>query len=220
MEALIGEIGTFIRDNQVWAGPLIALFCFGESLAIVGLLIPGTALMMVLGTLIGGGVIHPVPVIVGAILGSILGDMVSYYVGRRIGSRVMYAWPLNKIRAIVATARLLFSKYAFAAVFFGRFIGPLRSTVPLIAGMRGMRQSRFQVANVASAVIWAPAMLAPGYLASLGAEWLGATSATGMVILTAVLLGASIIFATVIVRMMSKTSNERRRLREARNSAS
>lgn len=219
MEELLAQVGQFIKDNQIWAGPIIALFCFGESLAIIGLLIPGTAMMMIVGTLIGGGVIDPVPVILGAVIGSVLGDIVSYYIGRRIGSRVIYVWPLNRIRSIVATARLLFWKYSFSAVFFGRFIGPLRSTVPLVAGMRGMKQSRFQVANVASAIVWVPAMIAPGYLASLGADWLGATSATGMVVLTAILLGGSIIFATVAIRMMSKTSNERRRLRQARLSA-
>ena len=47
-------------------------------------------------------------------------------------------------------------------LFVGRFFGPLRSIMPLAAGICGMRQLPFQIANLASAVIWATGVLAPG----------------------------------------------------------
>lgn len=216
MEEFISQIGDFIRDNQVWAGPIIALIAFGESLVLVGILIPATALMLVVGTLIGGGVVHPVPVLAGAIIGAALGDVVSYFLGRWLGIRVIYKWPLNQYRSAVARARLFFRKYAFMAVFFGRFIGPLRCTVPLVAGMMGMNQKRFQIANVTSAIVWAPVMLAPGYLAAIGADWLGATGGSSMVVMTGIVLVVSIVFALVILRIMMKSSGERRRERASR----
>ena len=58
-----------------------------------------------------------------------------------------------------------FERWGILAVFIGRFFGPLRAVVPLVAGMMHMRQARFQLANVGSAIIWLPAILAPGYLA-------------------------------------------------------
>jgi membrane protein DedA with SNARE-associated domain len=65
-------------------------------------------------------------------------------------------------------ARLFFRRYGFAAVFFGRFFGPIRATVPVTAGMMGMSAGRFQVANILSALIWAPAILGPGWLMARG----------------------------------------------------
>ncbi len=38
----------------------------------------------------------------------------------------------------------------------------------VIAGATGMGKGRFHVANVLSALIWTPAMLAPGYVAAGG----------------------------------------------------
>ncbi|MCE3288442.1 MAG: hypothetical protein K0R83_454, partial [Caulobacter sp.] len=57
-----------------------------------------------------------------------------------------------------------------ASIYLCRFLGPVRAFVPLIAGMTAMSQARFQIANVGSAVIWVPIMLAPGYLAAKGAQ--------------------------------------------------
>ena len=51
-----------------------------------------------------------------------------------------------------------------------RFIPVLRSTVPLVAGMAGMRPRRFLVANALSALVWAPAHAFPVQLASLSIE--------------------------------------------------
>jgi membrane protein DedA with SNARE-associated domain len=51
------------------------------------------------------------------------------------------------------------------SVFIGRFFGPLRAVIPLVAGITRMPTGKFQVANVASALIWAPALLIPGAIA-------------------------------------------------------
>ncbi len=45
------------------------------------------------------------------------------------------------------------------AAGIGRFFGPVRATVPLVAGMMGMHRRRFQIANILSAIIWAPVVL-------------------------------------------------------------
>ncbi len=49
MDAYIDRIGTFIEANQAWAGPITFLLTLGESLLVVGLLIPATALMLLTG---------------------------------------------------------------------------------------------------------------------------------------------------------------------------
>jgi membrane protein DedA with SNARE-associated domain len=163
METFIDEFAEFIETHRDWAALLIGVLAFGESLVLVGLFIPATPMMILVGGLIGGGVLPPVPVLACAIVGAILGDIVSYALGRLTGPRVAYKWPLNRHRHGVARARLFFRRYGLSAVFFGRFLGPIRCTIPLVAGMMAMDQRRFQVANVLSAVVWAPVMFAPGW---------------------------------------------------------
>jgi membrane protein DedA with SNARE-associated domain len=178
VEDLIARAAAFIGQHGVWAGPIVGLFAFGESLALVGLFIPATALMISVGGLIGTGVLDPAPIVFWAAAGAIAGDWVSYAIGRRIGPSIYRRWPLNGHRPMVARARLFFRRYGFVSVFVGRFLGPIRATIPLVAGVMEMDRRRFQLANLASAVLWVPAMFAPGYFAarSLGSvekitEW-------------------------------------------------
>ena len=49
-------------------------------------------------------------------------------------------------------------------IFLGCFFGPLRSAVPLAAGLCEMPTSRFQLANIGSALVWAAGILTPGRL--------------------------------------------------------
>ena len=58
-----------------------------------------------------------------------------------------------------------FQRWGTASVFFGRFFGPLRCVMPLVAGICEMPMLSFQVANVLSAVVWATGILAPGVFA-------------------------------------------------------
>src|SRR5690606_2423485 len=56
------------------------------------------------------------------------------------------------------------NKYGVMSVFMGRFVGPVRALVPLVAGMLGMRPLQFYIANIASAIGWAPVYMLPGIL--------------------------------------------------------
>jgi membrane protein DedA with SNARE-associated domain len=165
LEEFTRTVGDFIRDHGIWAAPIVGLITFGESLAVVGLFIPATALLMIVGGLIGTGVIDPVPILAFAIAGAILGDWVSYWIGRKIGPSVYRRWPLVKHRTLVARSRLFFRRFGVASIFIGRFLGPIRATIPLVAGVMKMNRRRFQFANVSSAIIWVPTLLAPGYFA-------------------------------------------------------
>jgi membrane protein DedA with SNARE-associated domain len=72
-------------------------------------------------------------------------------------------------------------------------MGPVRAFVPLIAGITAMPASRFQVANIGSALVWVPVMLAPGYLAAKGVDGMGSPESVhnALLILAAALLAAT-----------------------------
>src|SRR5579883_2525028 len=146
------------------AGPILGVIAFGESLILIGLFFPATAIMLFTGGLLQKGVLDPATVILWSIAGAVLGDIVTYWLGRWIGPSVVHHWPVNRIdKTNIARARLFFRKYGFLSIFIGRFLGPVRSTIPLVAGIMRMRHLTFQIANVTSAIAWVPFMLLPGY---------------------------------------------------------
>jgi undecaprenyl-diphosphatase len=50
------------------------------------------------------------------------------------------------------------------SVFLGRFLGPVRASVPVVAGMSDMPLLRFMTVNVLSEVAWSSAHLMPDAL--------------------------------------------------------
>lgn len=168
MEAFIHDAAAFIARHGAWAGPLLGLMTFGESLVLVGAFVPATALMAVTGVLVATDVLSPAPVLFWVCIGAVLGEALSYHLGRRAGPAIWRHRRLRSQRKSVARARLYFRRYGATSIFLGRFLGPLQAVVPLTAGATGMGQGRFHVANVLSALIWTPAMLAPGYMAAGG----------------------------------------------------
>ena len=65
------------------------------------------------------------------------------------------------IAEIASRLRGIVQRYGGKSVAFGRFFGPVRAVIPLVAGMMNMPPWRFVVANVVSALAWAPAYLLP-----------------------------------------------------------
>jgi membrane-associated protein len=57
-------------------------------------------------------------------------------------------------------------KHGAWSVFTGRFVAVFRSLVPAIAGTMQMKYRKFLLGNAAGALIWAPAALIAGRLAS------------------------------------------------------
>ena len=204
MQAFIDQSVCFIENHQAWAGLVVGLLAFGESLVLVGILLPGTTVLIIVGGLVGAGIVQPLPVLLAAMIGAALGDTISYFLGRWLGRGVVHKWPLNRYRREVARARLFFHRYGFAAVFVGRFFGPVRATVPLVAGMMGMQRRRFQIANILSAIIWAPIVLSPGWLVAKGAGSIPELDVTSLFGLAAIGVVALIIIAVIALKLRSR----------------
>lgn len=213
MEQFFADIGDFIREHSLWAGPILGLITFGESMVLIGAFFPATVLMVTAGGLAGAGVIDPWSLLFWCILGASVGDAVSYWLGRKLGPKAWRHPMLKKHKAGLARARLFFRKYGVLSIYLCRFMGPVRAFVPLIAGMTGMGHRKFQIANVGSATIWVPIMLAPGYLAAKGVEWLdfaGGEHGLGLVALAAIAVSAAAWFGWRAVKKQLDAQAARR----------
>ncbi|HSU06328.1 MAG TPA: DedA family protein [Acetobacteraceae bacterium] len=167
-EHMVSGLTWFVREYELWAAPMCFVLAFIESMAFLSLLLPATVLLLAIGTLIGATGISFWPIWLAAALGAGLGDWLAYWIGRRFDVEIGQVWPLSRSPNLLPRARAFFTRWGVAGVFLGRFFGPLRATVPLIAGVCGMPRLRFQVANFASALVWSAAMLAPG---TFGLRW-------------------------------------------------
>jgi membrane protein DedA with SNARE-associated domain len=148
---------------------IVGIIALVESLALVGLLVPGVVLMTAAASLAGHQEIAIGPLLLAALVGAVAGDGLSFWLGQAQRERITAWWPLSRHPEWVARGARFFYRYGTLSVFLGRFVGPVRPIVPLIAGMLRMSPQRFYLANLASAVVWAPAYVLPGYL--LGRTW-------------------------------------------------
>lgn len=163
------QVIDFVRANEVWAPPIVGLLAFGESLAVISLLLPATIALIGIGALIGATHISFLPIFLAAAIGAALGDWLSYWVGVKFHTSIAHMWPLSQHPDLIPKGEAFVRRWGVAAVFIGRFFGPARAAVPLAAGILMMPWVPFQIANFASAFIWAAVLLAPGMLAL---DWL------------------------------------------------
>ena len=162
MDQLAQDILAFVRANGALAVPLTFVIAFCESLAFVSFLVPATVILIGLGAIVGAGAVEFLPVWIAAGSGAVAGDALSYWLGRRFKRRVAGLWPLSRDPSLLPQAESFFRRFGVAGVFFGRFVGPMRATVPLAAGVTAMPVLPFKLATIASAFVWSAAMLAPG----------------------------------------------------------
>ncbi|MCS2154516.1 DedA family protein [Scandinavium goeteborgense] len=166
---LIQSTTDFISAHPQLALGVIFLLAFGESLAFISLLLPATVILLATGALIGESELSFLPVWLAAALGAVVGDWFSWWIGYHYSHRAVTVWPLSRKPLLVQRGHLFFERWGAWGVFIGRFFGPLRAVVPLVAGICRMPSGKFQLANITSAAVWAFGILAPG---ALGIPWL------------------------------------------------
>jgi membrane protein DedA with SNARE-associated domain len=158
-----------VRNHDAWVAPIVFALAFCESFAFVSLLVPATVILFGIGGMIGLSGIEYWSIWAAAAIGAILGDWLAYVLAARFQHQLVHVWPLSRHPEFVSRGFAFFARWGMAAVFLGRFLGPLRAIVPIAAGVCGMSWIRFQIANATSAVVWAAGVLAPG---AFGFRWL------------------------------------------------
>ncbi|AKJ40833.1 DedA family protein [Pragia fontium] len=169
LDHIISLTMNFVRNHQVWGPPIVFFLAFGESIAFLSLLIPATVILIGIGAIIGESGITFWPLWVAASAGAFFGDWISYWFGRHYKEKVAEMWPLSRNPQMLVRGQHFFDRWGTVGVFIGRFFGPLRATVPLVAGICDMPSKPFQAVNLSSAILWGFLMLAPG---AFGLQWI------------------------------------------------
>lgn len=200
MTDLFHDLLAWVSANPQWAHSIVFLVALSESLAVVGLIVPGVIMMLGAGALIAAGALEFWPVCLWAVAGAVAGDGLSYWAGRHFQDRLRGLWPFSRYPQTLESGERFFVKYGGKSVAFGRFVGPVRAVIPLVAGMMGMSPARFLLANVISAIAWAPAYLLPGMVFGASLE-LAAEAAVNLVILALSLVLGLWLVAWIVHRL-------------------
>src|ERR1043165_5733814 len=161
-EDYVQPVADFVRAHEAWAAPVVFALAFMESLAFISLLVPAWGALVIIGTFIASGDLSFWPVWVAGSIGAALGDWLSYWIGVKLGPPVAHMWPLSRHPELLPKGEAFVKRWGVLAIFIGRFFGPLRASVPLVAGIFRMPFVQFQVANFTSAFVWAGVLLTMG----------------------------------------------------------
>ena len=184
----VHQFTAFVSLHPHWAGAIAFLTAMAEAIALVGLLVPGTSILIGIGALVGLGHLPLWPILVWAALGAIAGDGFSYWLGRRYHQALRALWPFSRHPEWLRQGEAYFREKGAMSIVLGRFFPVLRSVVPAVAGMLNMPPLRFYTVNILSALLWSPAHILPGALAGAALARLGDISARLVALLVALLL--------------------------------
>ncbi|MBA4503213.1 VTT domain-containing protein [Marinobacterium sp. 3-1745] len=147
---------------------LITLVALLESLAFVGLLLPGVALLFGLAFAASSAGVGPMACLLAGFIGAVLGDGVSFLLGRKAAPSIRQLNWIQRHADWLDRGERFFHKWGGLSIITGRFVGPIRPIIPFVAGSCGLSPARFTLYNLFSALGWAPLYLLPGYLTGQG----------------------------------------------------
>jgi undecaprenyl-diphosphatase len=166
---------AWLQETLGWlpsGGPyylLVGLISFLESLAGVGILVPGSVLIVVAGFLAAHGKGGYHLLVIASALGAIFGDLLSYWLGGRLGEALRQKKLFQSRLHLLQKAELYFAGHGGKSVFIGRFVGFLRPFIPFVAGSTRMPPLPFILYALVSGILWGLAYPGLGYF--FGASW-------------------------------------------------
>ncbi|MCK4607848.1 MAG: phosphatase PAP2 family protein, partial [Gammaproteobacteria bacterium] len=138
-----------------------------------------------------------------AMSGAVLGDFISYLVGFHYKSRIHKVWPFTRYPEWLAKGERFFANHGGKSIIIGRFFGPARSMVPLIAGTLNMRPLRFLLFAIPSASAWAVGYMIPGIILGALSLELPPGLAIEFIVLALIVIAAFVLL-TWLIRLGSK----------------
>lgn len=178
----------WIQANPWWAMGIAFLISLLESLAVVGLFVPGIVLLFAIGAIVG---MDPQPLLmvcVGVSAGAVLGDGLSWWLGYRYSDRLRHVWPFSSRPYLLEGGQIFFLRHGGKSIFIGRFVGALRPIVPIVGGMLRMRPRQFFAMDIPACLLWGPVYILPGALFGASLE-VASEFAGRLALLMAILVG-------------------------------
>ena len=165
---LLRDPRTFIK-GAIEMGPFVAhglvfLIIFIETGVVFFPFLPGDSLLFASGFFAHGGGFN-IFVLLGVVwVAAILGDQCNFMIGHFFGRKIVAS---GRIKAMtperMEKSQAFLDKWGHLAIFLGRFFPFIRTFVPFIAGMGGMKWHNFVLWNVLGGITWSTLFTLLGY---------------------------------------------------------
>ncbi|KHS98074.1 DedA family protein [Pectobacterium polaris] len=129
--------------------------------------LPGDSLLLLTGAMIAKGVMSFFPTMILLTIAASLGCWLSYLQGRWLSdTRLVKGWLLQLPAHYHQRAHNLFHRHGLMALLVGRFLAFIRTLLPTMAGISGLNNTRFQIFNWLSGLLWVGGIVTLGYALS------------------------------------------------------
>ena len=157
IEAAI-SMGPFVSYGFVF------LIIFIETGVVFFPFLPGDSLLFASGFFAHGGGFN-IFILLGIVwVAAILGDQCNFMIGHFFGRKIVAS---GRVKAMtperMEKSQVFLDKWGHLAIFLGRFFPFIRTFVPFIAGMGGMKWHNFVLWNVLGGITWSTLFTLLGY---------------------------------------------------------
>ena len=159
----IGAVTLWLQQNPEWIIFGLCSAAFIESFAIIGIIVPGVALLAAISALAASTNLSIFQLVLLVYVSGCFADISSFFLGKYLGRRIDRVWPFKKNPSWLEKGRGFIKSYGIAGVFLGRFIGPIRPLTPITAGSLTMDARTFILVDLVSGLLWAPLYTLPFY---------------------------------------------------------
>jgi membrane-associated protein len=159
-----GAIASWIAMGPVAAYGFIFLIIFVETGVVFFPFLPGDSLLFASGFFAASGSFNIFVLLGVAWAAAILGDQCNFFIGHFLGQRIVAS---GKVKAMtperIAKSEAFLEKWGNLAIFLGRFFPFIRTFVPFLAGMGGMKWHNFFIFNIIGGITWSTLFTLLGY---------------------------------------------------------
>lgn len=161
-----------VSEQLAIYGPWIVMgWVFLEQ---IGLPIPAAPVLFLAGTLVSGGKLNPVLLLIASLSACVAADWIWYEIGRLRGAPILnvfcrISWEPD---SCIQKTKGVFSRYGEKAIVFSKFIPGLATITPPLAGVIIMNRRRFLLLDSIGSLLWSAIPIFSGmYLQSFMARW-------------------------------------------------
>ncbi|MBY4797647.1 VTT domain-containing protein [Collinsella sp. AGMB00827] len=159
-------IAAWIAMGPLYAYGFIFLIIFIETGVVFMPFLPGDSLLFAAGIFAheASGPLDLLHLLILVWIAAIVGDQCNFMIGHFFGKRIIES---GKIKAMtperIEKSEAFLDKWGHLAIFLGRFFPFIRTFVPFLAGVGGMKWHSFVLYNILGGITWSSIFILLGY---------------------------------------------------------
>lgn len=157
-------ISAWIAAGPLTAYGFIFLIIFIETGVVFMPFLPGDSLLFASGCFAADGSFNIVTLLAVAWAAAILGDQCNFMIGHFFGKKIIAS---GKVKVMtperIEKSEAFLDKWGHLAIFLGRFFPFIRTFVPFLAGVGGMKWHSFVLFNVLGGITWSTVFTLLGF---------------------------------------------------------